>query len=188
MSALCIGGCCIPYSALVPLLMLGIRWIATKLAHLGLLPSFVAKRLGIVEIYKSPACHEENTTIQRNIGSKIQSKPQTKKAGHPTISRVSSSEEFQSILSRNKQVVVKFTADWCKPCKKIDPFYTDLAPKYNATFCKIDVDELEDVAMEHGVAIMPTFMVFKGKCVGSVSGANEEKLEDLIRTHVELRD
>ena len=77
------------------------------------------------------------------------------------------------------------TADWCRPCKEIDPFYQSLAKKYDATFTRIDVDDLDDVAAELSVAMMPTFVVLSrdGKEVGRVAGANEGRLEALIQEH-----
>jgi thioredoxin 1 len=39
MALCCIGGVCIPYTALLPLLVLGLQWILKMLAQAGLLPS-----------------------------------------------------------------------------------------------------------------------------------------------------
>jgi len=48
MTCLCLGGVCIPYTALFPMLIIGLQWIASKFAKVGLLPEFIAKRLGLV--------------------------------------------------------------------------------------------------------------------------------------------
>jgi hypothetical protein len=50
MSCLCIGGVCIPYSAILPLLLLGLQWIAAKLARVGCLPDWVGKKLGEFDV------------------------------------------------------------------------------------------------------------------------------------------
>lgn len=56
--------------------------------------------------------------------------------------------------------------------------YTD------ARFYKVDVDEIPEVAQEHSVRAMPTFLLFKdGKQVGEVVGANPVALEAAIKTH-----
>ena len=48
----------------------------------------------------------------------------------------------------------------------------------------LDVDELDEVAAECSVSMMPTFSVFvDGSTVGTVTGANEGKLEHLVRQH-----
>jgi thioredoxin 1 len=43
----CIGGVCIPYTAIVPVFLLGFKWIVQRLAELGILPQFIANALGI---------------------------------------------------------------------------------------------------------------------------------------------
>ncbi|KAJ3075683.1 hypothetical protein HDU98_007240 [Podochytrium sp. JEL0797] len=53
-----------------------------------------------------------------------------------------------------------------------------------ATFLKVDVDKLKDIAGTWGVRAMPTFMLFKaGKKVEEVVGADLGKLESLINEH-----
>ena len=79
--------------------------------------------------------------------------------------------------------VVDFTAEWCGPCQAIKPFYTELAAKHKdaALFLKVDVDEMDDIAQEAGVAAMPTFQVYKeGSKVDTVTGASEGKLEAMV--------
>ena len=50
-----------------------------------------------------------------------------------------------------------------------------------ASFYKLDVDELPDVAQELGVRAMPTFMVFRnGEKVGEIVGANQAALQALV--------
>ncbi len=86
---------------------------------------------------------------------------------------------------RKLAMVVDFTAVWCGPCQKIAPVYTALAAKYaDRTLCvKVDVDELEEVAMECEVQGMPTFARFvDGQLVEAFSGAKEAELEKLIAT------
>lgn len=53
MSCLCIGGVCIPYTAVLPLLLIGLQWVATQLAKVGLLPDWVAKKLGKLHVVLS---------------------------------------------------------------------------------------------------------------------------------------
>ena len=76
------------------------------------------------------------------------------------------------------QVLVDFTASWCGPCKKIGPYFEELATKYpDVIFVKIDVDDLDDVAAECGISAMPTFQLYSnGVKVQEMTGADETKL------------
>jgi len=99
---------------------------------------------------------------------------------------IHSDDEWDAALALTNEsdlaVVVDFTAVWCGPCQKIAPFYGELAKKYpNALFVKVDVDELEDISQNAGVAAMPTFQVYKkGALADTVTGARESALEAMV--------
>jgi len=85
----------------------------------------------------------------------------------------------------DKLVVVDFTATWCGPCKRIAPFFAELAEQMpDVVFVKVDVDENEDVAEACGVNSMPTFQfMIKGKKVHEFSGASQENIKQAIAKH-----
>ena len=62
MSTLCIGGVCIPYAGLVPLLLLALKWVAEQLAKVGLLPDFIIKSLGLHSSSSATCCASTKTT------------------------------------------------------------------------------------------------------------------------------
>ena len=86
------------------------------------------------------------------------------------------------------QVLVDFTASWCGPCKKIGPYFEELATKYtDVIFVKIDVDDLDDVAAECGISAMPTFQLYSnGVKVQELTGADKDKLEALAKSADDL--
>ncbi|KAI8139911.1 thioredoxin [Fennellomyces sp. T-0311] len=92
-------------------------------------------------------------------------------------------QEFNALISENKNVVIDFHATWCGPCKLIAPKFKKFAAENpNATYCKIDVDEVPDVAAELSIRAMPTFIFFKdGQKVDEVVGANAAKIEQAIK-------
>ncbi|XP_045625208.1 thioredoxin-2 [Procambarus clarkii] len=100
------------------------------------------------------------------------------------VYKVNDKDDFDKQLSEagGKLVIVDFYATWCGPCKMIAPKLEAMSQEMDdVVFLKVDVDECEDVAMEHQVSCMPTFVFFKeGKKVESFSGANEEKIRDAI--------
>lgn len=88
--------------------------------------------------------------------------------------------QFDVILSDKdkKFSVVYFTAAWCGPCKSISPLFEQLAtnnPDY--TFCKIDVDDNEELARHYKISAMPTFIVFEQETsIETIVGANRNAL------------
>jgi thioredoxin 1 len=99
--------------------------------------------------------------------------------------QVTSQKQLSELIQEKEVIVLKFTAEWCKPCKMIQPFYEKLATLHSSSkvmFGIVDVDEADDVACEFKVAMMPTFVaIHGGNVVQTISGVNEGKLEDLVK-------
>jgi thioredoxin len=95
-------------------------------------------------------------------------------------SRIKHLKNQQELVDKNS--IVKFTATWCGPCKKIAPVYSELAEKYTKIyFYEVDVDKQEDIAEEFGVNSMPTFIFFsRGKMQEKFSGADADKLREIV--------
>jgi thioredoxin 1 len=73
-------------------------------------------------------------------------------------------DDFQKTLdeAKNMPVLVDFYADWCGPCKMAAPVIKELAQEYNgkAVIAKVNVDEQQELAGEHGVMSIPTVIAF----------------------------
>lgn len=98
------------------------------------------------------------------------------------VAIVSSKAEFDSALKNDGLVVVDFFATWCGPCKMIAPLLDKFSKEYaSATFIKVDVDQLGEVAQEYEISSMPTVLFFKnGQVVGKVIGANPAALKQAL--------
>jgi thioredoxin 1 len=83
-------------------------------------------------------------------------------------------------------VVLDCFATWCGPCKVIAPQVVKMAEEFeNARFYKIDVDEVNDVALELNIRAMPTFLLFKkGEKIEEIVGANEKALREAIKKNI----
>jgi thioredoxin 1 len=71
--------------------------------------------------------------------------------------------------------VVDFWAEWCTPCKMIDPIVEELEQEHksnsNVKFLKLNVDENPQTSQRFGVMSIPTLIFFKGgQPVGSIVG------------------
>ena len=81
-------------------------------------------------------------------------------------------DNFQETIKKGK-VVVDFWAEWCGPCKMLGPIFEALDEEMDGiTFAKVDVDDNQDLAGEHGVRGIPTMVFFKdGKEINRLVGA-----------------
>ncbi|KAL3869267.1 hypothetical protein ACJMK2_041971 [Sinanodonta woodiana] len=100
---------------------------------------------------------------------------------------VQSKAEFEEYLKTagNKPVLVDFFATWCGPCRFISPKLERMSEEYtDMIFLKVDVDEVEEVALKCGISAMPTFQLYKnGVKIDELIGANETKLKEMIEKH-----
>ena len=73
-------------------------------------------------------------------------------------------QEFDTFVAQHPFVVVDFWADWCGPCKAIEPYIKDLAVKYDGkvTFGKVDADANPMKIRQYGIMGIPTLLMFKG--------------------------
>ena len=51
--------------------------------------------------------------------------------------------------------VVRFTAEWCGPCKAFAPVFNKIAEQNDETYVVVDVDEYPEVAQEYRVMSIP---------------------------------
>lgn len=77
-------------------------------------------------------------------------------------------------------VLVDFWADWCAPCKMMDPVLKQLEITYGdrIKFGKLNVENNQDLAMNYKVMSIPSLVLFRdGKAVEKVTGVYpKEKL------------
>jgi len=71
-------------------------------------------------------------------------------------------------------VLVDFWADWCGPCKMMEPIIKDVAKsmKGQLKVIKVNVDQKQHIAARYQVRGIPTFILFdNGEPVWQTSGA-----------------
>lgn len=87
--------------------------------------------------------------------------------------------------NREGFVLVDFYADWCGPCKIMEPVVEKVAAEHDFELVKVNIDEEQGLAAQYGIMSIPTVILFKDGepieiHVGATSKARLEKALDLI--------
>ena len=87
--------------------------------------------------------------------------------------------ELKELVSKKKPLIIKFTATWCGPCKKIAPIFNNLTEKVKhlVDVVIVDADEGSDICSALKVRGYPTFISYvNGEMSESLIGASESEL------------
>lgn len=88
-------------------------------------------------------------------------------AGKPVVRQEGvaelSSTTFNATVANNQIVLVDVGAEWCPPCKKMEPVLETLSKELQGKFTLLKVDGGRDLTVmkEIGASVLPTFMVYK---------------------------
>jgi len=93
------------------------------------------------------------------------------------IQHISNFEEYLKLITESS-CIVKFTAIWCGPCKRIAPLYERLAAAYSekVNFLEVDIDYADPITNHENVTSIPLFLFYhKGEKLENltVGGYNE---------------
>ncbi|WP_316744333.1 thioredoxin domain-containing protein [Pedobacter antarcticus] len=90
--------------------------------------------------------------------------------------------DFKQMLAAHQYVLVDFYAEWCLPCKKMEPALTKLKTQYQGEVAveRVDVEKAKDLAKTLKIEGLPAVAVYRdGVEIKRVTGYQSEK--DLIR-------
>lgn len=86
-------------------------------------------------------------------------------------------ESFRELLQSDQTVLVDFYADWCAPCKRMEPYLKEISKELQSTVSvvRINADENPDLCRELEISSIPVLQVYKaGKLTWTNNGFIEK--------------
>ncbi|MGP8320328.1 MAG: thioredoxin [Methanosarcinaceae archaeon] len=97
---------------------------------------------------------------------------------------------FIEVISSDMPVIVDCYAEWCGPCKMINPIFTKLAAEYNnrVRFIKIDLDTNPTITRHFKIMGVPTLILIRdGMKIKSIVGySGERKIRRVVNKMLEM--
>ena len=79
-----------------------------------------------------------------------------------TVITVTKDNFSEKVLQAPNKVLLDFWATWCGPCRMVAPIVEEIAQEHpDITVGKINVDEEMELAVQFGIANIPTLVVME---------------------------
>lgn len=90
------------------------------------------------------------------------------------MQKIESKEKYDSIINDSQVTILKYEADWCPDCKRLDLFIDDIVKEHSdKKWALIDIEQFPEITEENEVMGIPSLLVYKdGKKVGHLHSAN----------------
>ncbi|MEC1666962.1 thioredoxin family protein [Bacillus mojavensis] len=105
------------------------------------------------------------------------------------MKKITTKEEFNELIQSDKEIIVKFYADWCPDCTRMNMFIGDILETYNQNdWYELNKDELPELAETYQVMGIPSLLIFKnGEKTGHLHSANAktpEEVTEFLSEHI----
>lgn len=105
------------------------------------------------------------------------------------MKKITTNEQFNELIQSDKEIIVKFYADWCPDCTRMNMFIGDILEEYNQNnWYELNKDELPDLAEKYQVMGIPSLLIFKnGEKTAHLHSANAktpEEVTEFLSEHI----
>lgn len=78
------------------------------------------------------------------------------------MKEIETREEFDRMIQSKDPIIVKFYADWCPDCKRMDVFIGEVMEEYNQfEWYQVNNDKVEGLAQQYEVMGIPSILIFQ---------------------------
>jgi thioredoxin 1 len=104
------------------------------------------------------------------------------------ISEIDDEKFDEVVLQSELPVLVDFGADWCHPCKQLDPIVEEIAETWQGKLIvyKLDVDRNVNATTAYGVMGVPSLVLFvHGEPVDRLTGlVPKKRIVEMVEPHL----
>jgi thioredoxin 1 len=98
-------------------------------------------------------------------------------------------QNWEDLITKPGVLLVDFSAEWCPPCRRLEPIINELAADFtgSATIAAVDVEMNPVITARYKVRNMPTILIFKdGEVVDRQIGfATKQVLATMIDNQIQ---
>lgn len=78
------------------------------------------------------------------------------------MKEIETREDFARIIQSKDPIIVKFYADWCPDCKRMDVFIGEVIEEYKQfEWYQVNNDKVEGLAQQYEVMGIPSILIFQ---------------------------
>jgi thioredoxin 1 len=87
------------------------------------------------------------------------------------------------MIPEKGKVLIDFYADWCGPCKGMNPILEQFKESSDVPLVKVNVDEESEIAQKFGIRSIPCFIVVEDgeEKIKKIGMQSLEQLKELVK-------